>query len=98
MIDQQLTIPPTCRRKPQRATIRGIALSLLLALLTAGSDAQSTVHLDTNFGSGDTTTYETIGRGACTIANGVFRTKKAYARFGQPDWKNYTIRFSARNP
>ncbi|HTI07257.1 MAG TPA: glycoside hydrolase family 2 TIM barrel-domain containing protein [Puia sp.] len=83
MIDQPLTIP---------------AIALLLTLLTVRSDAQSTYHLETNFGSGDTTTYETIGRGACTIANGVFQTKKAYARFGQPDWKNYTIRFSARNP
>jgi len=78
-------------------------LCFAFVLLTGRSDAQSNYHFETNFDSGNTN-YETIGRGTCTIIkdatgnNGILQTKKAYARFGQSDWKNYSIRFSARNP
>src|SRR5258708_11166579 len=74
-----------------------LSLCFSLLFLTGRSDAQSEYHFATGFDSANTA-YETIGRGVCTVANGVLQTKKAYARLGQPDWKNYSIRFSARNP
>ena len=80
-----------------------LTLCFAFVLLTGRSVAQSNYHFETNFDSG-TTNYETIGRGSCNIIkdarknNGILQTKKASARFGQPDWKNYSIRFSARNP
>jgi len=39
-----------------------------------------------------------IGRGECAIKGGVLRSKDAYACFGNPEWKNYSISFKARAP
>ena len=39
-----------------------------------------------------------VGRGACSIVDGVFRSKGSYALFGNPEWKNYTMSFKARAP
>lgn len=39
-----------------------------------------------------------VGRGECSIADGVFRSKGSYACFGNPEWKNYTMSFKARAP
>ncbi len=39
-----------------------------------------------------------VGRGTCKVENGVFRSRNAYALFGNPEWKNYTMSFKARAP
>lgn len=41
-------------------------------------------------------TLEVVGRGDCYIADGVFHSKSAYALFGNPGWKNYSVSFKAR--
>ncbi len=41
---------------------------------------------------------KTVGRGECSINVGVFRSKGAYACFGKPEWRNYTMSFKARAP
>jgi hypothetical protein len=41
---------------------------------------------------------KTVGRGNCIIADGVLKSKDAYACFGNPDWKNYVVKFKARAP
>ena len=41
---------------------------------------------------------KTVGRGECSIADGVFRSKGSYACFGNPEWKNYSMSFKARAP
>ena len=42
--------------------------------------------------------FKTVGRGECSIADGVFRSKGSYACFGNPEWKNYSMSFKARAP
>lgn len=39
-----------------------------------------------------------VGRGACGISDGVFRSKDAYACFGDPQLKDYAVSFKARAP
>ena len=39
-----------------------------------------------------------VGRGTCSIADNVFRSKGASALFGHPEWKNYSFSFKARAP
>lgn len=39
-----------------------------------------------------------VGRGECSIADGVFHSKGSFALFGQPEWKNYRLSFKARAP
>jgi len=39
-----------------------------------------------------------IGRGECCIIDGVFRSERAYACFGDPQLENYTFSFKARAP
>ena len=41
---------------------------------------------------------KTVGRGECSIADGVFRSKGSYACFGNPEWKNYSMSFKVRAP
>lgn len=41
---------------------------------------------------------KTVGRGECSISDGVFHSKGSYACFGKPEWKNYTMSFKARAP
>ena len=48
--------------------------------------------------SDSATALKTIGRGNCTIANGVFSSKDAYGCFGKVEWKNYSLQFKARAP
>ncbi len=40
----------------------------------------------------------TVGRGSCSIIDGVLRSRGAYAVFGDPEWTNYTFSFKARAP
>lgn len=39
-----------------------------------------------------------VGRGTCSIADNVFRSKGSYALFGNHEWKNYSFSFKARAP
>lgn len=41
---------------------------------------------------------QTVGRGECSIADGVLRSRGSYAVFGAPEWTNYTFSFKARAP
>ena len=41
---------------------------------------------------------EKVGRGLAVVRDGVFRTRDSYSTFGSPDWRNYELRFKARNP
>lgn len=41
---------------------------------------------------------QTVGRGQCSVSNGVFRSKDSYATFGNQNLKNYTATFKARAP
>lgn len=43
-------------------------------------------------------TLNIVGRGECSVTNGVFRSKGSYACFGNPEWKNYAVSFKARAP
>jgi len=43
-------------------------------------------------------TLKIVGRGECTVENGVLVSKDAYACFGNPEWRNYSISFKARAP
>ncbi|WP_368114532.1 glycoside hydrolase family 2 TIM barrel-domain containing protein, partial [Bacteroides sp. RTP21281st1_E4_RTP21281_210402] len=43
-------------------------------------------------------TLKVVGRGTCSIADNVFRSKGSYALFGNPEWKNYSFSFKARAP
>lgn len=38
----------------------------------------------------------TVGRGVCRVNDGVFHSRSAYALFGNPEWKDYTLSFKAR--
>ncbi|MBD5312625.1 MAG: glycoside hydrolase family 2 [Bacteroides sp.] len=53
--------------------------------------------LQNDFSDGNQT-LQTVGRGYSHVSNGVLSTKGKYALFGQPDWKNYTVKFKARAP
>jgi hypothetical protein len=75
---------------------RGFLLSCT-ALATGALQAQPTIKLQRTFDGADTV-LETTGRGLCTTAGGVLRTKDAYASFGDTAWTDYEIRFSARAP
>lgn len=39
-----------------------------------------------------------VGRGECSIADGVLKTNTAYCRFGEHNWKDYSLSFRARAP
>lgn len=39
-----------------------------------------------------------VGRGVCRVNDGVFHSRSAYALFGNPEWKDYTLSFKARAP
>ena len=39
-----------------------------------------------------------VGRGSCSVSDGVLKTNTAYCRFGSHNWKNYSLSFRARAP
>lgn len=39
-----------------------------------------------------------VGRGSCSVSDGVLKTNTAYCRFGNHNWKNYSLSFRARAP
>lgn len=48
--------------------------------------------------SNPTETFRTVGKGACSIRDGVFRSQGSYALFGTPEMKDYAFSFRARAP
>ncbi|MBM3414535.1 MAG: glycoside hydrolase family 2 [Bacteroidetes bacterium] len=75
-----------------------VSVGLLFAFffLQVSVFAQS-FSLKTDF-SDSAANLKKIGRGTCTIADGVFKSKDAYACFGNVEWKNYVLQFKARAP
>lgn len=71
---------------------------ILLAALNAFQwvGAQPTAVYQQDFSQ--PTDLKIIGRGECEVADGVFRTKDAYACFGDHQLKDYTVSFKARAP
>ena len=75
-----------------------LGVYFLLALMVAQFTVTAqTFNWQSDF-SDSTAKLKTIGRGNCTIANGVFISKDAYANFGKAEWKNYVVKFKARAP
>ncbi|MDP4240567.1 MAG: glycoside hydrolase family 2 TIM barrel-domain containing protein [Bacteroidota bacterium] len=74
-----------------------IKFILLFMFVFMGLQAQKVMPFKENFDKQDTQIRIT-GRGICKIENGVLKTKDAYASFGEHNWANYEIRFSARTP
>ena len=67
----------------------------LLIFVSAALHAQTSFNEIEKFDS-DTSKFVTIGRGMIKAENGTLFTKNAFACFGERDWKNYKISFSAR--
>ncbi len=74
-----------------------LAGAALLSALTARPVNGDNSALSYNF-SDSTQPLTTVGRGSCSITDGVFRSQGAYALFGTPDMRNYTFSFKARAP
>lgn len=74
-------------------------LTMLLAtvamLLPGGVNAQETYRNDF---SDKTEKLVIVGRGTCSVADGVFHSRGSYAKFGNPQWRNYEMAFRARAP
>lgn len=74
-------------------------LTMILAgvtlVLPARLSAQETY---TNDFSDNGAKLATVGRGSCSIADGVLRSRGSYAKFGNPQWRNYEMAFRARAP
>ncbi len=69
---------------------------LLATLGMSSTFAQQTTQEYRFSTSGET--LNTIGRGECSTANGVLKSKDSYACFGEPNGSDYTITFKARSP
>ena len=48
--------------------------------------------------SNDSQPLNIVGRGACRVNDGVLHSRSAYALFGNPEWKDYSLSFKARAP
>ncbi len=59
--------------------------------------ADNPFNLNENF-EGTKYNFNKIGKGSCSVKNGVLVTKNAYATFGKSEWSNYEIKFKARTP
>ena len=70
---------------------------LLVLILTQSIALAQQFEFKTDF-SNATTPLKTVERGSCKVVDGVLKSKDAYAKFGNPDWKNYVITFKARAP
>ena len=73
------------------------ALILFVLLYTNQSLFAQKFNFTTDF-SNSATALKTVERGECKIIDGVLKSKDAYAKFGNPEWKNYSIQFKARAP
>ena len=65
------------------------------ALFPKGTFAQT---LYSNDFSNPREKLQMVGRGECAVEDGVLKAKSAYCRFGNHDWKNYSLSFRARAP
>jgi len=70
---------------------------ILLSLGLGGWLSADSQSLTEDF-SDNTTTLNIVGRGNCSVKDGLLHAKDAYALFGSPDWKDYTVSFKARTP
>lgn len=73
------------------------ALFLFVLLYTNQSLFAQKFNFTTDF-SNSATALKTVERGECKIEDGVLKSKNSYAKFGNNDWKNYSIQFKARAP
>ncbi len=78
----------------KKAAIYGL---ILVVLLTIQNLSAQQFDFKTDF-SNATTPLKTMERGKCKIADGVLKSKDAYTKFGNVDWKNYVVKFKARAP
>jgi len=71
--------------------------SLLFLFIVSNVHAQSEFKLKENFDT-PTSKYDKVGRGISKIENSVLTTKDAYLCFGENNWADYEVTFSARVP
>ena len=72
-------------------------LACTCGLFCLGIQAQNHTTWTNDF-SNTGETLKVVGRGTCSIADNVFRSKGSYALFGNPEWTNYSFSFKARAP
>ena len=72
-----------------------LVCTVLLAGLTA--QAQQNNGWSNDF-SDSSEMLRTVGKGSCSISDGVFRSQGSYALFGAAEMKDYTFSFRARAP
>lgn len=77
--------------------IYGFTNLLFLLLITFNLHAQSGFKLEEGFNA-PSVKYDKIGRGICKVENSVLTTKNAYLCFGENNWTDYEVKFSARVP
>ena len=77
--------------------ISKVFLACACSVLCMNGQAQSNATWTNDFSNAGET-LKVVGRGTCSIADNVFRSKGAYAVFGHPEWKNYSFSFKARAP
>ena len=65
------------------------------ALLTSKAQSQKTYM---NHFSDAKEKLQMVGRGECSISDGVLKTRSAYCKFGEHSWKDYSLSFRARAP
>lgn len=70
-------------------------LIIFFAFVQSTVYAQSEFKFATDF-SKDIPEFEKINRGTAVVENGVFKTKEAYATFGENSWQDYEVSFKAR--
>ncbi len=72
-------------------------LAYTILSISMAAQAQQSGKWSNDF-SNPAETFRTVGRGSCSVRDGVFRSQGAYALFGTPEMKNYTFSFRARAP
>lgn len=72
-----------------------ILLLLIFGFGLTITNAQVKISSEDNF---KYISYSKIGRGECSIENGVLTSRDAYASFGDKNWKNYRVTFEAKVP
>lgn len=80
----------------KRIPVRYVAACLMAGTLVP-VQAQNFAPYSNDF-SNSNEKLQKVGRGECSITNGVLRTKSAYCTFGDNNWENYSLSFKARAP
>lgn len=81
-----------------KRTNKTLLAQLSIAISLMVPDAVSAQEVYKNDFSDNGEKLNIVGRGACSIAGGVFKSKGSYATFGNPQWTNYEMSFRARAP